>query len=239
MTRVLTDLDLLEAWTETRGETSAERAEALLARAVPAHDRGAIAAWPLARRNAALLELRMSRWSDSLDAVTSCPHCGEDLELSLDLGEIVAHGSGEAPNLVVETAEGPVTFRLPAPPDLEAVASYGDPDAARRALAESCVVSAPEGLSELRDDTIEAMSELMAGADPVGALTVELSCPSCGQSWAEPLDLVDFIADEAATEARRIAAEVHVLAASYGWSEADVLELPATRRRLYLELVEQ
>jgi hypothetical protein len=38
--------------------------------------------------------------------------------------------------------------------------------------------------------------------------------------------------------ANRILREVHLLASTYGWSEADILALTPTRRQWYLALVD-
>jgi hypothetical protein len=237
MSLALTDRDLLDAWTASRGMSSAERAEDLVARASSSADRAAVASWPLARRNAALLELRISRWGTALEGLAECPECGAELELTLDLPQLVA--DPDPPSEVrVPVEAGELRARLPAPADLEAAARIPEPDAAARALAERCLLEAPPHALPLSDEAVAAIGESMADADPAGALVLALDCTECRHRWEETIDLADFVSADAHGDVRRIAGEVHTLASAYGWSEADVLALPVERRRLYVELVE-
>jgi hypothetical protein len=49
----------------------------------------------------------------------------------------------------------------------------------------------------------------------------------------------ELLARELRLGGDRLPAEVHVLAWYYGWSEAEILALPRTRRWTYLELVKR
>ena len=55
--------------------------------------------------------------------------------------------------------------------------------------------------------------------------------------WRVTLEPVDFVWREIAQRVRLIAHEVHELAAAYGWTEREILQLSSARRRLYLEHV--
>jgi len=74
-------------------------------------------------------------------------------------------------------------------------------------------------------------------ADPQAEIRLELACADCGHAWAEPFDIVDYLWAEIGDRAKRLTYEVHALASAYGWTEAEVLRLPAERRRRYLEMV--
>ena len=63
------------------------------------------------------------------------------------------------------------------------------------------------------------------------------TCPACTFTWSEPFDIVTFFWAEIDAWARRLLADVHVLASSYGWSERDILALSPVRRQYYLEMV--
>jgi hypothetical protein len=78
----------------------------------------------------------------------------------------------------------------------------------------------------------------MAERDPQAELLLDLTCPACAHRWEAPFDIVPFFWTEIATEAKRLLREVHTLARSYGWREADVLAMSATRRRSYLEVLD-
>ena len=165
--------------------------------------------------------MHASRWGSRIDAVATCPGCGAELGVEFDLATVP-----EPPEPAGETR-----FRLPTRADIRATAHAADP---RRALVERCLTDAAAGALA---PTLEAVAAAMEAADPLGALELELSCPDCGRRWEAPLDLDEFLAIEAQHDARSIAAEVHELALAYGWSEAEILGLPASRRRLYLELI--
>ncbi len=226
MTVALTDRALLEAWSGSRDWPAHGCADALLARALAVDDPEG---WPLPRRHAALAELRIGRWGSLLEAVAACPACATQVEIEFDLAAVEQPPSAERAS--VTAAGGELCFRVPTRADLQAAADASDP---RRTLVERCVEGPARGLPDAAIDAVAAAMEL---ADPLGALRLELTCPGCDRRWAEPLDLAGYLATEARDDARAIAAEVHELALAYGWSEAEVLALPAERRRLYLELV--
>jgi len=46
-----------------------------------------------------------------------------------------------------------------------------------------------------------------------------------------------FLWTEITSQARRLLHEVHLLATTYGWHEADILAMSAIRRQYYLEMV--
>jgi hypothetical protein len=51
------------------------------------------------------------------------------------------------------------------------------------------------------------------------------------------LDPVDLVWREFAALARRLEDEVHVLASAYGWTESEILALPDSRRRRYVDRI--
>jgi hypothetical protein len=238
MRLAMTELDLLEAWTECRGNAPVEVGVAVLARSMSEAERADVGSWSLARRNAALIELRMSVWGRELEGIVECPVCDGGIEFTLDLEPIVADQPAAPTEIHVETARGSLTARLPTDADLAAVALIADSDEARRVLARRCLVATSSGSEALDDDAIEAMDARMAEVDGVGATRLSLHCDECGHTWDEPVDLGRFIAEEMQCAARRVVAEVHTLASAYGWTERVVLAIPPERRRAYLELLE-
>jgi hypothetical protein len=231
MSVALTDRALLETWAASRERTPAAQAATLLERALAPSE--PLEGWAIARRNAALLELRMSRWGPALNGVATCPGCEGELEFSFDL-ELLARAVARAsPG---EAAVGVDGFELRVPTAKDVAAARARGADARRDLISRCLL-APAPDAELDEALVERLGRGLAEADPVGAAELELSCPDCGYEWTQALALEAFVAREAEAEARRIAGEVHALASAYGWSEAEVLAVPPERRRVYLELV--
>ena len=76
----------------------------------------------------------------------------------------------------------------------------------------------------------------MAEADPQADVQLALVCPACGHTWQATFEIVSFLWAELSAWAERTLADVHALASTYGWREADILAMSARRRQRYLEL---
>jgi len=234
--RMLADADLLALWDRCHGQPPGRRAAALLAAAEPGADPAAL---PAGLRDTALLRLHARALGGRLEAVASCPACGERLEVALDAAELAAAG-GPAPagELVVRAAGHEVRFRAPTAADLAALPRDGTELLARcvtagRRLRDGAAVAA----GALPEPVRAAVEQAMAAADPAAELELALSCPACGHGWSEALDPAEFVWVAIETRARWLAGEVHALAGAYGWSEAEILAQRPARRRLYLEVL--
>ena len=190
----------------------------------------------LARRDAALLELHRDRYGALLRCAGDCPACGETLEISIPVAELLPPPLAAAdPRVEVDGIE--VRFRLPSAEDVLAAVD-------ERSLAERCVTSArrkDDGAAvdpaDLSDLVVMAIDAAMAALHPAAGLTVDVVCGTCGERWDAPLDVAGLVAARARVDALALVAEVHALATAYGWTEAEVLAVPRARRRRYLELV--
>lgn len=215
----------LDLWQAVEGRDPVGRALALAA--ASGRGPGELAALPLGRRDALLLELHAGA---ALDATAECPACGERAEFGVDTRELLARGREAAEPAPVES----VVWRSPDSRDVAAAAAAGDADAAERVLLERCAGSA-DLPSELRAAVVRAMAE----ADPLAEVLVDVSCPACGEGFVADVDVAGFVWAELRARARRLLREVDVLARAYGWTEAEVLELGDRRRAAYLELAEE
>lgn len=90
---------------------------------------------------------------------------------------------------------------------------------------------------DLPPEAIERIDQWMAEADPLGNVTLTVQCAPCGHTWDAALDIVELLWTGVAARATALQREVHALATAYGWHEADILAMSATRRQGYLELV--
>ncbi len=84
---------------------------------------------------------------------------------------------------------------------------------------------------------IEALSRAMLEADPQAETMVHLTCPSCGHGWDLLFDIAEFFWREISVHAQRLLREIDTLARAYGWTEREILSLPAQRRQTYLEML--
>jgi hypothetical protein len=199
--------------------------------AVSPEERENVADWPLGRRNRALVELHGRVFGGWLRGWTACPRCAEKLEFELD-GRTLAEQFNEEQEATVEV-DGE-RFRLPTSRDLAALTGAMDARQAAQSLLQRLNAAGRAAWSEAE---IEAAGERLAEADPLAEIRIGFACPSCGEGFAESLDLASFVWSEMEARARRVLAEVHELASAYGWSESEILRLTPARREFYLEMV--
>jgi hypothetical protein len=192
-------------------------------------------------RDALALQLHALTFGDRIDCVTSCPACGEPLDVELSASALVLSPYGDGWDSAVVAAAGrEVRLRPPAGRDLEEAArvAAGDPAAGTRHLLGRCVTGldgAPVG--ELAEEEADELAGRLAELDPQADLEIDMACPNCEAAIRLPFDPAGFLLRELAVEADVLYQEVHALALWYHWSERDILDLPARKRRLYLELL--
>jgi hypothetical protein len=92
-------------------------------------------------------------------------------------------------------------------------------------------------VAALPEHILALMTAEMARRDPQADVELALACPGCGQQWTVIFDVELFLWTKIDARSRRLLREVNVLAQAYGWREADILDMSATRRQAYLELV--
>ncbi len=241
--RELSAAELLAIWERGMALPMVERGLLLLAAAHPELDDGELSSWPVGRRDDQLLRLRMALFGRQLSGTTSCPRCGERLELDLNGPELQpAVAAGPPAEALSFTTDGyEIRFRLPNSHDLLALEEAGDSATGYARLLAACVLEArhdglPESAAALPPEVIGALAEQMDRADPQANTWLDLACPACSNRWQALFDIVSFAWGEVEAWAQRMLREVASLAASYGWSEADILDMSAWRRNFYLEM---
>jgi hypothetical protein len=230
--QALTQSELLSIWERGEGQRPSGRALALLS--TVADDEPSPASLPVGRRDAALLELRVQLFGDAFSGLTTCPACGEDVELSFDASEVVRNVHNDVdPVLRIDGHE--IALHAPTTADLASIESMTDLDAARVALLAKCI--APVDPATLSAEALDGVLARLEALDPQADVAIELECPECSHAWREPFDIATFFWTEVAVAAKRLLGEVHELASAYSWSERDILNLSPARRAAYLELV--
>lgn len=240
--RTLTQSELLSMWERGERQRTPRRALALLSGAAPESTEVELAAMPIGRRDASLLDLRERLFGSAFSGVTSCPACGEEIELAFEANEVRREPSFESPSLQVDEGAYRVEVRLPSTKDLAAIDAMDDLEAARARLFAACVTRAtlhgePIAAHDLPARVVDLVTARMAQADPQADVQLDVDCPACAHAWREPFDVVTFLWNELSVFARRLLGEVHELASAYGWSEAQILDLSPARRNAYLEML--
>lgn len=240
--REISASDLLNAWERGLRQVLPRRALLFLAAAHPDAALADLAQLAIGERDARLLGLHEQMFGDRLSGLSACPRCGEQLEIELAVAQVrvptpCSSSSGAVFSLRVDGLD--VTLRLPTSADLVALEADEGAARLRRRVIERCVVEARRGDAEVTADQLSeaALTQLanaLGDADPQADVQLEVSCPGCGATSGAELDIVSFLCGEIDAWARRLLTEIHTLASAYGWSEAEILDMSALRRELYL-----
>jgi hypothetical protein len=250
----ISNAQLLDLWeasgdgSRERGSGGARRSLALLRAAHPENTSEELAALPLGQCHQRLLRLRARLFGDHLECVSSCPGCGDELEMELSVSELLL-SSGMASEEAVTTQQE-VACHLPGsalrlrgrPPTLADLMAAGGEDPERR-LLERCVLEsrrhgAPVPPASLEPDEVAELGRRLAEADPWLELWLDLECSGCGHRFRQLLDPGAYLATELEIAAAKLLRQIHRLARAYGWSEAEILALSPRRRRAYLQELE-
>jgi hypothetical protein len=227
--------DLLALWERGVSRHALDRSALLCARARPELPADSIADLPLGAVNATLLQLRAAWFGEKICAHADCEHCGERLELTITVDDLLSSATESLPPLV--EANG-VRCRPPCLRDLAAVADEPDTERAARTLLSRCILDGANDIaSALSTMDLRTIEDALEEADPTADFALDLRCELCGHSGVAQLDIGQLLWDEVDARARALLADVHVLAHAYGWTEREILSLGDQRRAAYLSMV--
>lgn len=244
--------NLLEIWERGLGRTPIEQGLVILGAVFPQAAWESLTRLTVAQRDTALFHLRELTFGAQFKGLAECPACHERLELAFSANDLRSMDLFPNPDFSLPDAPAAVTlfrakgyevgFRLPTSADLLNVARLADSEHARQRLLEACVVSARHrkqvvSTGELPPGLIQALIEQIGQAAALANLTISATCPACSHRWEIVFDIVSYFWSEINAWAMRMMREIHVLASTYGWSEADILAMSAWRRQRYLELI--
>jgi hypothetical protein len=225
--------ELLTLWEAGSTQDPVRRAVTLLA-AAQSGSAAQAAAVDVGTRDVLLARLFRLVADDQVPACADCPSCGAALEVPVDVAAVATlpvHGPGERLSVLVDGTE--VSFRLPTTADLITLGGC-PPDQARAALLAACLGTEPETTPTAATEA--AVETAMEQTAPAGAIDLLVRCPACGLDSSLPLDMPVLLWAEIEAQASALMRDVHELATSYGWTEADVLDLSPRRRAVYLDL---
>jgi len=193
-------------------------------------------------RDVILMDLRSRVFGSHIASIARCPSCGEVLDVGFELADVCKTTPDAADGTVhVEHESFRVLARPPSLDDLDWLEDPPQGDDPRAALFGRCIVEAsragePVDVADIPDDVVALVARSLSDADPGADIRLELVCSTCGHRWTVVFDIVSFFWEELDAWAWRMARDVDVLAARYGWSEGEILTMHRTRRELYLEV---
>ncbi|MEU4427301.1 hypothetical protein AB0F81_42315 [Actinoplanes sp. NPDC024001] len=230
--------DLLAVW-ESGLAAAGSRRTVLLHTLARDGDPEELLATPVGRRDGDLLRLRRALFGERLTGRLACARCGEELEFDVDVTQLLSAVTDPPPAVTVTHGGWRVTARPPTSGDLLAVAGVPAGTARSALLARCLQASDRDGTptaQPLPDGVADRLIAALAEADPGADLRFTVPCVGCGAACAAPLDIGTYLWAELDAWARATLLDVHLLAVTYGWSEAEILAISPTRRRYYLEL---
>ena len=242
--RTPTPAQLLQVWERGSDPSAATCGLLLLGSSCDEYPAEMLAALPLGRRDALLLQLRERLFGDEICTVANCPQCAAMVEATFRGDDLLLMSPcSDATTLEhVSPAHGiHVQFRLPDSNDLLALEHLDDADDARQLLLERCVLATSDtgealDVRSLSPPLQTEIAQAMAQADPQADLQLAFRCPDCGHDWQPMFDIARFLWQELHVWALHMLRDVDTLACAYHWSEDDILGLSPRRRQAYLEL---
>jgi T4 bacteriophage base plate protein len=234
----------LSIWEQGQSQHPVDRALTVLQYAFPQSTRNELADLSIGERDSRLLQFRREAFGDKVQSVADCPNCTERVEVSFNVDEVRVPPEPQRPSPEEEFQSGDyrIQFRLPNSWDMAALVQQSGSENPVNTLLGRCLVRASRhkktiGKDELPEQVVQELVEHIAESDPQAEIFLNLKCPECGQSWEMLFDIVPILWEEIVEKAQRLIGEIHALAANYGWSEQEILNLSPQRRRIYLEHV--
>jgi hypothetical protein len=237
----LSAFEMVQIWEWGLHKHPVDRALGLLTLALPELQTTEVAALSVGQRNTRLLTLHEQTLGATLNGYAECTQCGEKLEFSVAVSALrLPEPEQHEFDLTLHGFD--LRCRLPTSQDLAALVGYSDVEAGRYLLLQRCVLQAfhsnePVAVSALPEALIPDLASAISARDPQADMRFALECPACGQEWSALFDIVTFFWTELGDRVRRLLYDVHLLAQAYGWGEADILNMSASRRHMYLEWV--
>jgi hypothetical protein len=207
-----------------------------------------IAEMTIGDRVALLLHLRRISFGDVAQLETRCPACQEPMASDLAISELVRQPQvqPETDYYNIEFDEYSIWARLPCGKDQNLIAQAGShPDGPinseidyARQIVRMCVTrSIPDLPRELPVGLVQKISAKLEVLDPLANIKLNMTCPACNRSFKMPFFVEQFLLLELMMHQRRLEQEIHWLAFYYHWNENEILSLPITRRKRYVELI--
>ncbi|WP_367361231.1 hypothetical protein ACJ77P_04795 [Syntrophus buswellii] len=177
-----------------------------------------------------------------------CRRCGERFDFAVDYRNLPVKEAGPGyPFAEVETSLGRCRFRVPSGADQEILAGLADDRAAIPCLVKCCLVALagrrvedplPSGdrMEAFSPGDVARIEAALEEAAPEVAVSVQAACPACGTAHGIDVDPYRILYNRLGEGLLR---EIHILASTYHWSEAEILGLSLHRRRRYLDLIDE
>ena len=211
-----------------------------------------VRAFTVGDREALLLHLRRITYGDRMPCLLNCRSegCGAPMDLELKVNDLLVApyaSPREWHEIIVDQGEKTyqVRMRLPNGFDQEAIAesSWMNLTDIENLLLTRCVesVSTEDAVSLSMDEwparVVDEIGRAMGEFDPQAEILLSLACPACGEAFTGEFDAGAYLYQELRGHIPCLYREVHQMARSYHWSEAEILSMTPRKRSVYLDLL--
>ena len=168
-----------------------------------------------------------------------CSHCDALFDVDVQRCDLPVKEAGQGfPFVTLHLKEWTIGARIPTGVDQQHVGKLSDEEA-MQCLLQSCINSVngeepnKEFFSMLSESDIDVIDDALDKAAPAVCNRLLITCPECSREQYAELDhyALDFMNKYFFYD------EVHTLASQYHWSEAEILDLPQSKRRLYIDMI--
>ncbi len=181
---------------------------------------------------------------DAVWMTAACARCAEQFDFPVRFSELPVKEAGTGyPFARVVTSRGSACWRVPTGADQKAVAAVSAEQDAIRFLAARCLVeitghdAGPIGqwVADLSPEDLNQVEASLEAVTPEVTTAVQVACIACGRDSQVAIDPYLCLQQRQET----ISADIHTIATTYHWSEAEILALPKKRRQRYLRLIDR
>jgi hypothetical protein len=191
-----------------------------------------VAAMPLGQVRYLMARLALhfglhERWITS-----HCAQCKKPFDFPISLAALPFMAEGDDVT-TVETSLGTIRLRQPNAGDHIAVAELQRGDQQTELLLRTTGQST-DIVTRFSDADLKAIDFALADLAPHFTTAAAASCPACGHVNAVAISTSDWLADlgEGPFE------DVHTIASAYGWTEAEILNLPRWKRENFVQRID-
>jgi hypothetical protein len=187
-----------------------------------------------------LLHLAKSLWGDGFWVSARCVRCAESFDLKLERSRLPMKPAGPG-YPVASLTVGERQLRLRLPTGLDEMELCDAPDERLLEILVSRCLDSVDGrpataadVAALDDAALARIDTALETLSPELGLNLSTHCLACGCEQVVAFDPFGF--DQ--LQGHSLLDEIHSLASHYHWSEADIVSLPRTRRRHYLQRID-
>jgi hypothetical protein len=196
-------------------------------------------------REYVVMKIRQITWGRTVNAVLRCPskECNKPMDVMVSLHEMAAEPrpvkSRYFRKRLRSIPSTTIKFRLPTGADQEALTGFTDEGRAVTTLLARCTGLAESEVEVLPEAARREIEEHMEKLAPQADFELETTCPECGRLFLGQAGWPAHCLSEMVSQSAILEHDIHFLAWHYHWSESDVLTMTRTKRRRYVDLIEQ